>query len=68
MAEKNVDFIHDPYRRCEEICTHDLARGVSIAELLGSDGPFPDSHPLLSFRPVGLFRRPASDLPLAASS
>jgi hypothetical protein len=31
----------DPYRRCEESCTHDLAAGVLIRELLRVDGPHP---------------------------
>ena len=31
----------DPYARCDEGCTHDLARGVLLEELLGGDGPFP---------------------------
>jgi hypothetical protein len=30
----------DPYRRCERLCTHDLALGVEIGdELLEEDGP-----------------------------
>ena len=32
----------DPYRRCERGCQHDLGRGVSLAELLGTDGPHED--------------------------
>ena len=39
----------DPYRTCEHHCNHDLARGVTIAELLGSDGPFPPGYLLVSF-------------------
>ncbi len=31
----------DPYLGCEEQCTHDLARGVLLEELLGTDGPHP---------------------------
>ena len=31
----------DPYARCEESCTHDLAQGVLVDELLGADGPHP---------------------------
>ncbi len=41
---------HDPYRRCEEVCTHDLSRGVLVSELLSGPGPHPDAHPLLRFR------------------
>ncbi len=39
--------VHDPYRHCEDDCTHDLARGASAKELCDSDGPYPDQHPLL---------------------
>ena len=31
----------DPYRRCQDACTHDLARGVLLADLGDGDGPFP---------------------------
>lgn len=31
--------VYDPYRKCLEMCTHDLARGVLISELHGGDGP-----------------------------
>ncbi len=31
----------DPYAPCEESCTHDLATGVLVDELLGADGPYP---------------------------
>jgi hypothetical protein len=31
----------DPYAHCERECTHDLARGVLLSELLGGDGPAP---------------------------
>ena len=27
----------DPYRRCETDCTHDLARGVLVSDLLGGE-------------------------------
>ena len=30
----------DPYRRCEDLCTHDLGRGVLILELIEEDGPY----------------------------
>lgn len=37
--------IDDPYRNCESgQCNHDLARAVTIPDLLASDGPFPPSH------------------------
>ena len=28
----------DPYYRCELHCNHDLGHGMSVAELLGTDG------------------------------
>jgi hypothetical protein len=31
----------DPYADCERVCTHDLAQGVLLSELLGGDGPAP---------------------------
>ena len=43
------EMSHDPYRRCEQSCNHDLARGVSLDELLDRDGPHPDSHLIVSF-------------------
>lgn len=37
--------INDPYRDCESgHCNHDLARGVALADLIGSDGPYPPSY------------------------
>ena len=41
------DF-HGIYKRCENHCTHDLAKGVLIDELIGGEGPWPDSNPLMS--------------------
>jgi len=29
----------DPYERCEQVCVHDLARGILVSELLSRDGP-----------------------------
>ena len=48
---------HDPYRSCERHCNHDLARGVTLDELLERDGPFPQSHVVvnLSFGRATLF-------------
>lgn len=64
----DIDAIyHDPYRRCEGSCTHDLARGVLVSELLAADGPFPDSHPLLTFRPV-VVRSTVPSMEIAAAS
>jgi hypothetical protein len=39
----------DAFRSCEEQCNHDLARGVTIAELLGGDGPYPPGYLMVSF-------------------
>ncbi len=44
-----MEIVHDPYRRCEEHCNHDLARGIGVSELLGSDGPHPAAHLVVSF-------------------
>lgn len=52
MATDEQLAMHDPYRRCEKTCSHDLVRGLLVEELLSSDGPYPDEHPLLSFRPL----------------
>ena len=41
--------IDDPYRSCEHgRCTHDLARAVTLDDLLGRDGPFPPSHMIVN--------------------
>lgn len=35
--------MHDPYAKCETLCTHDVGRGVLLSEVLGDeDGPYPD--------------------------
>jgi len=31
--------IHDPYGGCTAACSHDLAAGVLISDLLRTDGP-----------------------------
>ncbi len=43
---------HDPYGGCDQDCGHDLARGASVQDLRTSDGPYPDSHPLLNTGPL----------------
>jgi len=43
------DVVHDPYRRCEDQCNHDLARGILVSELLSGDGPHPPSHLIVNF-------------------
>jgi hypothetical protein len=61
------DVIHDPYRRCEEQCNHDLARGVLVEDLLSGDGPHPPSHLIVNFtlqRAVVVVDDP--DAPIAA--
>lgn len=35
----STDVLHDPFARCEDACNHDLAAGLTLAELLGGDGP-----------------------------
>ena len=40
--------VNDPYGGCEASCTHDLALGVLVSELLEAEGPYPDSHPPLT--------------------
>jgi len=67
MLEMDAAVYHDPYRRCEGSCTHDLARGVLVSELLAGDGPFPDSHPLLTFRPI-VTRAVPTGVPMSAAS
>ena len=40
-----MEPFNDPYRTCEGgRCNHDLARAVSVTDLLGEDGPFPPSY------------------------
>jgi len=67
MATPDTAAAHDPYRRCEGSCTHDLARGVLVSELLADEGPYPDSHPLLVFRPMRIPAAAATVLMPAAS-
>jgi len=43
------DVVHDPYRRCEDQCNHDLARGILVSDLLSGDGPHPPSHLIVNF-------------------
>jgi hypothetical protein len=50
MTSQAHEVPRDPYRRCERGCQHDLGRGVSLAELLGSDGPHDDPRRLLEPR------------------
>ena len=49
MNGQPFEINHDPYRRCEETCNHDLARGVLVSELLGGEGPHPDAHLIVNF-------------------
>ncbi len=48
MAE---DPVADPYRSCEQRCSHDLGDGVLLSELLGSDGPYPPGYWLVTLAP-----------------
>jgi hypothetical protein len=43
-----VEHDQDPYRSCEQHCTHDLSRGVGVLELLSEEGPFPPSQLLVN--------------------
>lgn len=45
---KTANNLADPFRQCEESCTHDLASGVSIRDLLSRDGPQPGAHHTLA--------------------
>lgn len=45
----SIDIVHDPYRRCEERCNHDLARGIGVLDLLSGDGPHPATHLIVNF-------------------
>lgn len=41
--------IKDPYAACENgRCNHDLARAVTISDLMSDDGPFPPSHMIVN--------------------
>lgn len=41
--------IKDPYRECESgRCNHDLARAVTLGDLLADDGPFPPSYMIVN--------------------
>jgi hypothetical protein len=45
--------ISDPYVACEHgQCSHDLARAVTIDDLLASDGPFPPNHMIVNLASV----------------
>ena len=46
-----MNYMPDQYRNCEDECTHDLARGITRAELQ-RPGPYPDSNPLMSTGPI----------------
>lgn len=37
MVAQSHEIVRDPYRRCEERCRHDLGRGLSLAELFGTE-------------------------------
>lgn len=46
---ETFEIVHDPYRRCEEQCNHDLARGILVSDLIADDGPHPPSHLIVNF-------------------
>jgi len=41
----------DPYRFCQQHCSHDLGNGVLLGELLGGDGPNPPGYWLVTLAP-----------------
>jgi hypothetical protein len=45
------DPVADPYRSCEQRCSHDLGDGVLLRELLGGDGPYPPGYWLVTLAP-----------------
>lgn len=45
--------IPDPYQHCEIACNHELSRGVTVAELLGADGPHPSVSLLVNLSSQG---------------
>lgn len=49
--------ISDPYLRCDEGCTHDLARGVLVDDLIERDGPFPSLWAVSDFSGRGVVFR-----------
>ena len=40
--------VNDPNGGCNGSCTHDLALGVLVSELLEAEGPYPDCRPPLT--------------------
>ncbi len=40
--------VNDPYGGCDGSCTHTLASGVLVSELLEAEGPYPDCRPPLT--------------------
>ena len=45
--------IKDPYTNCEAgQCSHDLARAVTIDDLLADDGPYRPSQMVVKLRPA----------------
>lgn len=51
----------DPFARCEVKCNHDLARGVTLEELLSVDEPHDEPHLVIRLpaRPVEAHERRA---------
>jgi len=45
------DPVADPYRSCEQRCSHDLGDGVLLRELLDGDGPHPPGYWLVTLSP-----------------
>lgn len=58
----------DPYAFCDDLCTHDLVRGVLVDELIEGDGPYPEAISL-SFEALSMLAtlRDREDVRLAGA-
>ena len=66
MGMNTVNHLVDPFRYCEENCNHDLARGVSVRELLRSDGPHPAARMAIAIGGTRALILPEDGVPDAA--
>jgi len=57
---ESLEAIDDPYRRCEDHCNHDLVRGVLVADMMASDGPFKPSNLVITLPILTATERPES--------
>ena len=63
---KIVNYLADPFRYCEENCNHDLARGVSVRDLLARDGPHPAMQHVFGVGAIRAVLLPGTGVPDAA--